>query len=186
LEIGAGTGYFSLNLLRSGVIGRATCSDISAGMLATLRENARRLALEVRTERVDAERLPFAAGSFDLVLGHAVLHHIPDLRRAFAEFARVLAPGGTLLFAGEPSPVGVAPVRLSRVPAAPGPGPAAARGTPARGPVLQPDALGAPLRGGALVRQVADALRGREHERLQFAQHLGLTGRVVVEAHRSV
>ena len=30
LEIGAGTGYFSLNLLRSGVIGRATCSDISA------------------------------------------------------------------------------------------------------------------------------------------------------------
>src|SRR5205085_4840113 len=113
LEIGAGTGYFSLNLLRSGVIGRATCSDISAGMLATLRENARRLALEVRTERVDAERLPFAAGSFDLVLGHAVLHHIPDLRRAFAEFARVLAPGGTLLFAGEPSRVGD---RLARIP----------------------------------------------------------------------
>ena len=113
LEIGAGTGYFSLNLLRAGVIARATCSDISTGMLATLRENAARLGLEVRTERVDAERLPFADESFDLVLGHAVLHHIPDLQRAFAEFARVLAPGGTVLFAGEPSRVGD---RLARVP----------------------------------------------------------------------
>ncbi len=51
--------------------------------------------------------------SFDLVLGHAVLHHIPDLQRAFAEFERVLAPGGTLLFAGEPSRYGD---RLARVP----------------------------------------------------------------------
>jgi SAM-dependent methyltransferase len=55
---------------------------------------------------VDAESLPFADGSFDLVLGHAVLHHIPDLARAFAEFERVLAPGGTVLFAGEPSRYG--------------------------------------------------------------------------------
>jgi ubiquinone/menaquinone biosynthesis C-methylase UbiE len=106
LEIGAGTGYFSLNLVRAGMIERATCTDISPGMLETLRENAARLHLEVRTKRVDAERLPFADGSFDLVLGHAVLHHIPDLTRAFAEFARVLAPGGTVLFAGEPSRVG--------------------------------------------------------------------------------
>src|SRR5579859_200337 len=113
LEIGSGTGYFSLNLLRAGVIEQATCSDISEGMLATLRENASRLALDVRTRCADAERLPFADGSFDLVLGHAVLHHIPDLQRAFAEFARVLAPGGTVLFAGEPSRAGD---RLANVP----------------------------------------------------------------------
>ena len=113
LEIGAGTGYFSLNLARSGIIGEATCTDISEGMLTTLRENAERLGLDVRTRRVDAERLPFPDDSFDLVLGHAVLHHIPDLRRAFAEFARVLAPGGTVVFAGEPSRVGD---RLASVP----------------------------------------------------------------------
>jgi SAM-dependent methyltransferase len=67
----------------------------------------------VTTEPADAERLPFADESFDLVLGHAVLHHIPDLPRAFAEFERVLAPGGTVLFAGEPSRYGD---RLARVP----------------------------------------------------------------------
>jgi ubiquinone/menaquinone biosynthesis C-methylase UbiE len=113
LEIGAGTGYFSLNLLRAGLIGEATCSDISPGMLDALAANARALELRVRTEPADAERLPFADESFDLVLGHAVLHHIPDLARAFAEFERVLAPGGTVLFAGEPSRYGD---RLARVP----------------------------------------------------------------------
>ncbi len=82
-------------------------------MLAALRANAEQLGLEVQTEQVDAERLPFADASFDLVLGHAILHHIPDLDRAFAEFERVLAPGGTVLFAGEPSRYGD---RLARVP----------------------------------------------------------------------
>jgi ubiquinone/menaquinone biosynthesis C-methylase UbiE len=113
LEIGSGTGYFTLNLMRAGLIAQATCSDISPGMLETLRENAESLGLEVRTEVADAERLPFADDSFDLVLGHAVLHHIPDLPRAFAEFQRVLAPGGTVLFAGEPSRYGD---RLATVP----------------------------------------------------------------------
>jgi SAM-dependent methyltransferase len=106
LEIGAGTGYFSLNLLQAGIVGEATCTDISPGMVATLARNARRLGLDVRTARADAESLPFADESFDLVLGHAVLHHRPNLRRAFAEFHRVLRPGGRIIFAGEPSRLG--------------------------------------------------------------------------------
>ena len=106
LEIGAGTGYFSLNLLQAGVVTQATCTDISPGMVATLAGNARRLGLEVRTARADAESLPFSDESFDLVLGHAVLHHLPNLRRAFAEFHRVLRPGGRIVFAGEPSRLG--------------------------------------------------------------------------------
>ncbi len=113
LEIGAGTGYFSLNLLQAGVVGDATCTDISPGMVAALGRNAQRLGLEVRAERADAEALPFADASFDLVLGHAVLHHLPNLRRAFAEFRRVLAPGGRIAFAGEPSRLGD---RLAGVP----------------------------------------------------------------------
>jgi ubiquinone/menaquinone biosynthesis C-methylase UbiE len=106
LEIGAGTGYFTLNLLQAGVIGDATCTDISPGMLATLRGNAEGLGLDVATEACDAAALPFDDDAFDLVLGHAVLHHLPDLAVAFSEFRRVLAPGGTVLFAGEPSRVG--------------------------------------------------------------------------------
>jgi ubiquinone/menaquinone biosynthesis C-methylase UbiE len=106
LEIGSGTGYFTLNLLQAGAIGKATCTDISPGMLASLSANAARLGLEVDTVPTDAEKLPFADESFDLVIGHAILHHIPDLGGAFGEFARVLAPGGTLLFAGEPSRYG--------------------------------------------------------------------------------
>jgi len=113
LEVGAGTGYFSLNLLRAGVVREATCTDISPGMLRALRGNAERLGLEVRTARADAESLPFPDRSFDLVLGHAVLHHLPDLRRAFGEFHRVLAPGGRIVFAGEPSRYGD---RLAAVP----------------------------------------------------------------------
>ncbi|MCA1682807.1 MAG: methyltransferase domain-containing protein [Actinobacteria bacterium] len=98
LEIGAGTGYFSLNMLQAGLVDEATCTDISPGMLATLAANARRLGLSVRAARADAESLPFAEESFDLVLGHAVLHHLPNLRRAFTEFHRFVdihafAPG---------------------------------------------------------------------------------------------
>jgi SAM-dependent methyltransferase len=106
LEIGAGTGYFSLNLMQAGIVGRATCLDISPGMLETLERNAGRLGLEVETVATDAEHLPFADASFDLVLGHAVLHHLPDLDQAFGEFRRVLRPGGLLFFAGEPSRLG--------------------------------------------------------------------------------
>ena len=106
LEIGAGTGYFTLNLLQAGVIREATCTDISPGMVTTLGSNAQRLGLSVKTARADAESLPFADDSFDLVLGHAVLHHLPNLRRAFAEFHRVLRPGGRIVFAGEPSRAG--------------------------------------------------------------------------------
>jgi SAM-dependent methyltransferase len=113
LEIGAGTGYFSLNLLQGGVVGQAVCTDISPGMLDALKDNARRLGLTVETMPCDAEDLPFADASFDLVLGHAVLHHLPSLDRAFAEFRRVLCPGGTVLFAGEPSQYGD---RLAAVP----------------------------------------------------------------------
>lgn len=106
LEIGAGTGYFSLNLLQAGIVREATCTDISPGMVAALAENAARLGVEVRAARADAESLPFTGESFELVLGHAVLHHLPDLERAFAEFHRVLRPGGRILFAGEPSRFG--------------------------------------------------------------------------------
>jgi ubiquinone/menaquinone biosynthesis C-methylase UbiE len=106
LEIGAGTGYFTLNMLQDGVVREATATDISPGMLDALQANAARIGVAVRTVACDAEELPFDDESFDLVLGHAVLHHLPHLDRAFAEFRRVLRPGGQVVFAGEPSRTG--------------------------------------------------------------------------------
>jgi ubiquinone/menaquinone biosynthesis C-methylase UbiE len=106
LEIGSGTGYFSLNLLQMGAIERLTATDISPGMLQRLSATAQMLGLEVETVATEAEALPLEDESFDLVFGHAVLHHIPDLDRAFAEFLRVLRPGGAIAFCGEPSRYG--------------------------------------------------------------------------------
>ncbi len=113
LEIGAGTGYFTLNLLQAGVVADAVCTDISPGMLHALEDNAARLELAVETVACDAEDLPFDDASFDLVFGHAVLHHLPDVERALAGFHRVLRPGGVVVFAGEPSRYGD---RLANVP----------------------------------------------------------------------
>ncbi len=113
IEIGAGTGYFSLNLMRAGLIEKLTATDISQGMLDRLAKTATGLDLDVECVACDAEQLPFADRTFDLVLGHAVLHHLPDLEQAFTEFCRVLKPGGTLFFCGEPSRYGD---RLATVP----------------------------------------------------------------------
>jgi ubiquinone/menaquinone biosynthesis C-methylase UbiE len=107
LEIGSGTGYFSLNLVQLGIVERLTATDISPGMLRRLAATADALGVEdVTTVATEAEELPFADQSFDLVFGHAVLHHIPDLAGAFSEFQRVLRPGGMIAFAGEPSRYG--------------------------------------------------------------------------------
>src|SRR3954463_13702168 len=102
LEIGAGTGYFSLNLLRAGVVGEAVATDISPGMLQALQRSAAKLGVPGETGRCAGASLPFEGDSFDLVFGHAVLHHLPDLEGAFREFRRVLRPGGVVAFCGEP------------------------------------------------------------------------------------
>jgi ubiquinone/menaquinone biosynthesis C-methylase UbiE len=103
LEVGAGTGFFLLNLWRAGYVGEAHAADISEGMLAVLGRNADRVGCPVETRRGDAERLPYPDRSFDLVAGHAVLHHLPDPPAALAEWRRVLRPGGAIFLAGEPT-----------------------------------------------------------------------------------
>jgi SAM-dependent methyltransferase len=75
-------------------------------MLRRLSRTSAALGLEAETVATEAEELPFDDESFDLVFGHAVLHHIPDLDRALAEFRRVLRPGGAIAFCGEPSRYG--------------------------------------------------------------------------------
>ncbi len=88
LDAGCGTGGNSAHLRR---YGRVTGIDASADALTFAR---RRAGLTLARGSVD--RLPFRDGAFDLVLSNDVLCHlfVSDDRRAVAEFARVLRPGG--------------------------------------------------------------------------------------------
>ncbi|UUZ46275.2 class I SAM-dependent methyltransferase [Janibacter limosus] len=106
LELGAGTGFFSLNLKLAGLVDELHVSDLSPGMVEAAKENARRLGFEIEGRVADAEALPYEDDTFDLVVGHAVIHHIPDVEGALREVVRVLKPGGRFVIAGEPTTIG--------------------------------------------------------------------------------
>jgi SAM-dependent methyltransferase len=106
LELGSGTGFFLLNLLQAGVAERGSVTDLSPGMVQAALRNAEHLGLDVDGRVADAERIPYDDATFDLVVGHAVLHHIPDVELALREVLRVLKPGGRFVFAGEPTSIG--------------------------------------------------------------------------------
>lgn len=106
LELGCGTGFFLLNLMQAGVIRHGHVTDISPGMVDVALRNAKSLDLDVEGRVGDAETIPYDDATFDLVVGHAMLHHIPDVTQALREVLRVLRPGGRFVFCGEPSKVG--------------------------------------------------------------------------------
>lgn len=103
LELGCGTGFFLLNLMQAGVITRGSVTDISPGMVQVAMRNAESLGLPVDGRVADAERIPYEDETFDLVVGHAFLHHLPDVEESLRESLRVLKPGGRFVFAGEPT-----------------------------------------------------------------------------------
>lgn len=106
LELGCGTGFFLLNLIQSGVARRGSVTDLSPGMVKIATRNGQSLGLDINGRVADAEGIPYDDNTFDLVVGHAVLHHIPDVELSLREVLRVLKPGGRFVFAGEPTDVG--------------------------------------------------------------------------------
>lgn len=114
LEVGAGTGFFILHLWKGGWVREGAATDISPKILERCAANARSLGWELETSVADAEKLPYDDDSFDLVLGHAFLHHIPEPAQCLREMARVCAPGGTVLIAGEPTQRGHAIAEVAK------------------------------------------------------------------------
>ena len=68
-------------------------TDQSTGMLAKAAANLDGLP-HFRFAAVDAQAIPFAAASFDVVIANHMLYHVPDRAAVFAEVRRVLVPAG--------------------------------------------------------------------------------------------
>jgi malonyl-CoA O-methyltransferase len=97
LDLGAGTGHGARALKRRYPQALVVAADIAPGMLDRARQQSRWLRRFERV-RADAYTLPFAAASFDLVFSNLMLQWCDDLDAVFGEIARVLKPGGLLLF----------------------------------------------------------------------------------------
>lgn len=95
LDASCGTGNYALALARRGA--RVTAVDASAAMLALAQEKARREGLPLGLVQASLARLPFRAGSFELVTCILALEFVGDPVRAVAELARVQSSGGRLI-----------------------------------------------------------------------------------------
>jgi ubiquinone/menaquinone biosynthesis C-methylase UbiE len=104
LEPGPGMGFFTLDLARlAGTSGRVVVVDIQPKMLARLRRRLEKAGLlgrtDVRLVQPDTMALHDLTGRVDFVLAFALVHEMPSAEKFFAETARTLRPGGTLLLA---------------------------------------------------------------------------------------
>jgi arsenite methyltransferase len=101
LDLGSGAGTDSLVAVQMvGSEGSVTGIDMTAEML----EKARAAAIELGADNVEfvegeVERLPFADGSFDVVISNGVIDLVPDKDAVFSEIHRVLRPGGRIQIA---------------------------------------------------------------------------------------
>ncbi len=92
LEVGVGIGADYLEWLRAGA--RATGVDLSPASLERARRRCELAGFHPDLRVADAEHLPFADHTFDVVYSYGVMHHSPDTTQCLREAWRVLKPGG--------------------------------------------------------------------------------------------
>ena len=98
LDVACGPGFLTMALAKR--CARATGFDATDAFLDLARGEAKERGLQnLDFQQGDAERLPFADASFDLVTCRAAFHHFPRPERVLAEMARVAAPGARILVA---------------------------------------------------------------------------------------
>jgi arsenite methyltransferase len=97
LDLGSGAGTDSLVAAQMvGPEGSVTGVDMTPEMITKARAGADELGVAVEFVESEAERLPFADESYDVVISNGVIDLIPDKDAVFAELFRVLRPGGRL------------------------------------------------------------------------------------------
>jgi SAM-dependent methyltransferase len=94
LDVAAGSGNAAIPAAAAG--GRVVACDLTPEMFPAGREQAARAGVEVEWREGDAEALPFADDSFDVVLSCVGVMFAPDHQAAADELVRVCRPGGTI------------------------------------------------------------------------------------------
>ena len=108
LEIGSGAGAATRKIAEHPDVGQVTALDPSPVFLERARDILADLD-NVSFEQGDARSLPFADGSFEVVLAHTVLCHVPRPEEALGEAYRVLVSGGQIvIFDGDYATMSVA------------------------------------------------------------------------------
>jgi ubiquinone/menaquinone biosynthesis C-methylase UbiE len=95
LEVGTGPGFFAILLCELGC--DVTAIDLTPAMLEEAKKNAGELASRICWMEMNAEELDFADESFNVVVSRNLTWNLPHPEKAYAEWARVLKPGGLLL-----------------------------------------------------------------------------------------
>lgn len=95
LDVGTGTGFFAVLLAQQGH--RVEGIDLTPAMLEEARRLAKQRNLDITFREMDAQNLEYPNDSFDVVISRNLTWTLPDPERAYAEWFRVLKPGGVLL-----------------------------------------------------------------------------------------
>jgi SAM-dependent methyltransferase len=102
LDVCSGRGHLG-ELVSTRYHSRVTFADLSVAQLLELVRRASGDHRHVSACAADVLQLPYRDGSFDMVLGHSFLHHLPDVPAAVAELFRVVRPGGVVALLHEPN-----------------------------------------------------------------------------------
>jgi ubiquinone/menaquinone biosynthesis C-methylase UbiE len=95
LEVGTGPGFFAILLAEAGY--RVTAIDLTPSMLDEARRNAGKLCACIDFREMNAQNLAFDDESFDVIVSRNVTWNLPEPDLAYAEWVRVLKPGGMLM-----------------------------------------------------------------------------------------
>lgn len=95
LDVGTGPGFFAILLAELGY--SVTAVDYTGAMLDQARENAGTLGERIAFHCMNAQQLAFPDHHFDVIVSRNLTWNLPQPEQAYAQWARVLKPGGLLL-----------------------------------------------------------------------------------------